>query len=202
MRAVLAILFPWRRTFKELGLKKRWWHRLAVVAFSIALMPILGASWVLAFSSLQPDQSSMPPIQYWAMDTDGNPEQIILGPPVTQAQHDAAMKQSAATVPVGTQVIIEPPGMPINPNVPLKAKVNMPDGTLGEFVGKSEAEITVAWNKALHKAVFTAWLLSFAIAIAMTLASSYLFQSLYRTLLYVVYGSTNDRGPRHGSESA
>jgi hypothetical protein len=92
--------------------------------------------------------------------------------------------------------------MPINPNVPLKAKVNMPDGTLGEFVGKSEAEITVAWNKALHKAVFTAWLLSFAIAIAMTLASSYLFQSLYRTLLYVVYGSTNDRGPRHGSESA
>jgi hypothetical protein len=59
----------------------------------------------------------------------------------------------------------------------------MPDGTTGEFVGKSEAEITAVWNKALHKAVRNARLLSIGIVIAVTLAFSYLLQSLYRTLL-------------------
>jgi hypothetical protein len=85
MRAVLTILFPWQGTFKQLELRRRWWHRLAVVAFFIALVAVLVASWVLAFGSLRPDHSYMPDIQYWAMDTDGNPEQITLGPPVTQA---------------------------------------------------------------------------------------------------------------------
>ena len=209
MRAVLTILFPWQGTFKQLGLRKRWWHRLAVVAFFIALLPMLGVSWVLAFASLQPVHSYMPDIQYWLIDTDGNPQQMTLGPSVTQAQYDAAVKQHKedmkeffTPIPVGAQAVIAPPGVSINPNAPLKAKVNMPDGTTGEFVGKSDAEITVAWNKALHKAVRTQWLLSIGIVIALTLVFSYLLQSLYRALLYVVYGSTKDRDLTHGSESA
>lgn len=207
MRAVLTILFPWQGTFKRLGLEKRWLHRLAVVTFFVALVPMLGFSWMLAIDSLEPTHSYMPDIHYWAMGTDGNPEQITFGPPVTQAQYDAAVKQSkgetseySTPMPVGSQVAIAPAQAPIDGSVPLKAKVEMPDGTTGEFVGKSDAEITVAWNKALHKAVHKAWLLSFGIAIAVILAFSYLFQSLYRALLYVIYGSNKDRDPTHSGE--
>jgi hypothetical protein len=209
MKAVLTILFPWQGTFKQLGLRNRWWHRLAVVAFFIALVPVLGTSCVLAFGSLQPVHSYMPDIQYWAMDRDGNSEQVTLGPPVTQAQYDATVKQHkedakgySTPLPVGTQVLMSAPEVPIDYSAPLKAKVDMPDGTTGEFVGKSEAEITAVWNKALHKAVRNARLLSIGIVIAVTLAFSYLLQSLYRTLLYVVYGSAKDRDLTHSGEPA
>jgi hypothetical protein len=108
-------------------------------------------------------------------------------------QHKEDIKEYSTPMPVGSQAVIAPPGVSINWSAPLKAKVYMPDGTTGEFVGKSDAEITVAFNKALHKAVRNAWLLSIGIVIAVTLAISYLLQSLYRALLYVVYGSTKDR---------
>jgi hypothetical protein len=209
MRAVSSILFPWQDTFKKLELQKHWWHRLAVVAFFIVLVLMIGASLVLAFSSLQPYPSSMPDIQYWSIDTDGNPEQITLGPVTTQAQYDAAMKEHNAgndqhfpPMPVGSQALIAPTGVSIDWSAPITAKVDMPDGTTGEFVHKSDAEITVAWKKALNKALSKAWLLTIGIVTAVALAFSYLFQSLYRALLYVIYGSNNGQDITHSGGPA
>jgi hypothetical protein len=56
-------------------------------------------------------------------------------------------------------------------------------------VGKSPEEIAAEWDAALHTQNFRGWWLSPMVAILVTLAMSYLLQSLYRTLLYVVYGS-------------
>jgi hypothetical protein len=92
MREVLAILFPWQGTFKQLGLGERWWHRLAVVAFFIALLPALGGSGFLAFSYFQPHTRTLY-IRYWTAVTAGNPVEVTLGPPVTQAQHDESAKE-------------------------------------------------------------------------------------------------------------
>ena len=185
--------------------------RLAVVAFFIAFLPTLGASCFLAFSYFQPHSYTLD-IQYWLTDTDGNQEQVTLGPPVAQAQYDEAVKhlkdkdqgkaqsEHLPPMPVGAQAVTAPSGVSINGSIPLKAKVYMPDGTTAEFVGKSDAEITASWNKALHKALFKACTLSIAIAIFVTLSFSYLLQSLYRALLYVVFGSNIDRDQTHSGE--
>jgi hypothetical protein len=103
---------------------------------------------------------------------------------------------------VGAQAEIVPPGVSIDWNAPFETRVYMPDGTTAEFVGKSNAEIRDIWNKALHKALFKEWALSIAITIFVPLAFSYLLQSLYRALLYVVFGSTVDQDQTHSGEPA
>jgi hypothetical protein len=72
MKILLAILFPWQATFKQAGLHKRWWHRLAGVLFFVVILVVLSFSWVFAFASFQPQYSKMPAIEYWEMNTDGD----------------------------------------------------------------------------------------------------------------------------------
>lgn len=36
-----SVLFPYRATFWQLGLSKKWWHRLAVVLFAATLLSLL-----------------------------------------------------------------------------------------------------------------------------------------------------------------
>jgi hypothetical protein len=55
MRAGVRILFPWRDSFARLSLEKNWGHRLAVVAFFNTLVWVLGLSWGVAFTALQPE---------------------------------------------------------------------------------------------------------------------------------------------------
>jgi hypothetical protein len=59
---VLRVLFPWRGAFARLSLGRHCGHRLAVVASFNALVWVLGFSWGVAFTSLQPVRSVMPEI--------------------------------------------------------------------------------------------------------------------------------------------
>jgi hypothetical protein len=36
-----SVLFPFRATFQQLGLSKKWWHRLALSLFAVALLAVL-----------------------------------------------------------------------------------------------------------------------------------------------------------------
>ncbi|MGD0798330.1 MAG: hypothetical protein ABR910_11460 [Acidobacteriaceae bacterium] len=37
----LSVLFPFRTKFRQLGLSSRWWHRLAIAMFAVALLAVL-----------------------------------------------------------------------------------------------------------------------------------------------------------------
>jgi len=178
------ILNPWQGTFNRLGLERLWWHRLAVVAFFITLVLVLGASSV----AFRPAHSTFN-VEYWqdGVALDSEPVTTPLPPP--PPGYSASDVVPSAALPDG--VIANPDYRPAGATGPPKQRVSMPDGNTVEFSGKamkSEAEIRRIWNIALLKA----WLLSIAIAIGITLAVSYLFQSLYRALLYVVYGSAKN----------
>ena len=189
MKLMFTILNPWQGTFNRLGLYRRWWHRLAVVTFFIALLLVLGASWGFAFSYFRPVQSLLN-IQYTPHAE-------------TQAEYDAAVEklkekrqkgidvsEYESPVPVGTYWELPKDYTP-NPAgrgiIWDAAEVVMPDGTTADFESAKAAERT--WNKALHAAKLKEWTLSTTVAIVLTLSFSYLLMSLYRTLLYVVYGS-------------
>jgi len=190
---MIAILNPWQGTYRQLKLGRRWWHRLAVVTFYAALVLVLGASWGVGFISLQPFRSHMY-IRYTPHTQ-------------TQAQYDAAVKmlneergkgvevgESNTPLPVGGYWETPEGSTPSPAERGITwdaAEVVMPDGITAEFESTQAAEI--AWGKALRKALLKQWTLSTAIAIVITLAVSYLLQSLYRALLYVVYGSVGDR---------
>lgn len=158
----------------------------------------------------------MPDIQYWMNDTYGNPQQLTLGPPVTQAEYEATVKQLKkgkdqgkdpgkynTPPPVGAQTLEAPLNQSFDGSEPVRQRFYMPDGTTREFVpGKSDAEVSRIFNDALHLASLKQWTLSIAIAIFVTLAVSYLLQSLYRVLLYVIYGSAGNRELTDSGEPA
>lgn len=72
---------------------------------------------------------------------------------------------------------------------PIHTVVDMPDGSRGDFVGKSREDIEATWNRALHKTIAKQWILSTGIAIVVLALFSYLLQLLYRALLFVIYGT-------------
>jgi hypothetical protein len=100
-------------------------------------------------------------------------------------------------------------GLDFSRAIPIHEELEMPDGKSREFVGKSPEEIKATWYAELHRLSVRGWLLSPVVAILVTLAVSYLMQSLYRALLYVVYGSFqkgdgaahDDEGQKQESEA-
>lgn len=173
-----------------------------MVLFFTALVSITVVSGLLAFSSLGPSPYVMPDVQYWATDTDGNPQTVTLGPPVTQAQYDAAETQhkhdgdgAYKPLPIGARDVVVPPGVSIQWAVPLRAQLQMPDGSMKDFIGKSDEEIKTSWTKALYKITLKRWLGTIVIMVVTALVVSYALQVLYRALLYVIYGAASDFAP-------
>jgi cytochrome bd-type quinol oxidase subunit 2 len=46
MMRVMNPLFPFRSKFRQLSLERLWWHRLLVVLFIVALVVMLGGTWL------------------------------------------------------------------------------------------------------------------------------------------------------------
>jgi hypothetical protein len=65
MSKIVGVLFPWRKTFKRLELAKRWWHRLAIVLLSIALIIAFLFSWAIAEDAIAPTYSFDQDIHHW-----------------------------------------------------------------------------------------------------------------------------------------
>jgi hypothetical protein len=183
---MIRILNPWQGTFNRHGLAKHWWHRLAVVTFFLTLVLGLGASWV----AFRPVHSYMD-VEYWMNDIHG--ARIAMPPPPTPPP-GYSVSEVVVGPPEKDGVMWDMPSADgtfhsFNAGERLSQQVYMPDGTSADFVPcKSDAEVRRIWNTALLKART----LSIAIAIGITLAFSYLLQSLYRVLLYVVYGTERE----------
>jgi hypothetical protein len=57
-----SIVFPFRPTFRRLKLEKRWWHRLSVVIFFVALLGVTAFTAVVSYSVFTPQIQTMPDI--------------------------------------------------------------------------------------------------------------------------------------------
>lgn len=73
---------------------------------------------------------------------------------------------------------------------PLDKTVEMPDGSTSRFAGTMpDGTIQVQWNHAKSRRRFTAVLWAILLSITTALFINYLFQTLYRLLLYVIFGN-------------
>lgn len=188
MSNAIAFLFPWNKTFTRLDLQKRWWHRLAVVLFFLALISVLVVSGVCAFAAYEPYPSIVPDIHFWTTDSNGNQNELETPP------EDATQIAPEVTRPDANGFSIGSPSqhapvLDMGKSIPIDASVEMPNGHYKQFVGTSRRDIEAEWNRALHKAIIKQWLFGICIPILFTLAFNYLLQSSYRALLYVIYGA-------------
>jgi hypothetical protein len=108
----------------------------------------------------------------------GQPEDVP--PPVSQAIDNPQYKAPAK------------PRLDFAKAVPIHASVIMPNGVYSEFVGKSRNDVTAEWNKAMRQAVLKQWTLSIVSSLGALLLLSYLLQTLYRALIFVIYGSARE----------
>jgi hypothetical protein len=101
---VASIAFPFRPTFQRLELEKRWWHRLAVVIFSVMLLGAAAFTAWVTYSVFAPQVDTMPAIQTAPVYLDP-----ATGEPITPTQpaigYDALAKQYGG-IPV--QPMIDP----------------------------------------------------------------------------------------------
>jgi hypothetical protein len=131
------ILFPFRWKYRELGLSKWWWHRLAIVLFAIALSAVfLMSVWIVA---------------------DGYSEKDSRLDNASSEYFDANQTDQNVT-PTGSQAL--------NHYEEQIKKIN------------HDANVTLCWE------------IGFALGFLVCL--SYMLQSLYRVILYVVYGSKRE----------
>ena len=166
MSKIVLILFPWKKTFKRLGLESRWWHRLAVVLFSITLVVAFLFSWAIADDAIAPTYSFDQDIHHWAVS-------------------DGAMYDLDSFQPVANTSQPEQPPTPT-----IQKTIEMPDGKITTYPGTTSDEaIKADWQHKLSTATHKALILGFMIAVLVTLAFSYLLQASYRALLYVIYGA-------------
>lgn len=200
MSMVSGFFFPWRNTFRRLELEQRWWHRLARVLFFAALIFLPFAAWFLTTNGTEPTNTVLQNTRYWYVDGTGN--HIDLSEPPQGATAIAPEAQNASN---STVTEWDASGKPIHPAAhptgketvkldmakasAIHAEVDMPSGEAREFVGKSPKEIKAEWDKALRKARLNQILMSLGVAVVVALVFSYLLQSLYRALLYVIYGA-------------
>lgn len=194
MGTVTAIFFPWRMTFRRFDLQRHWWHRLAVVLFVIALVLFLPVAWVYTFAAMEPYPVVMPDIRFWTVDSNGS-QNDLTNPPPAATQIVPESQQQDANVSASQQK----PVLDFSKAIPIHASVKMPNGEYMEFVGKSQNNISTEWDKAMHKAEVKQWVLSIVISLATLLFVSYLLQTLYRALIFVVCGPAQKETPAGGS---
>jgi hypothetical protein len=171
MGKISLMFFPWQRAFKKLELQRHWWHRLALVLFTIALILLFPLAWFFAFEAFEPP-SEMTYIRLWTVDKNGNIHDLT-DPPASAGQSDVDQSR--------------PPDA--SEFLPVHALVEMPNRESKEFVGKSRSDILIEWNRSMPNAVIGQWVSSIVCSLAAVLFTSYLLQALYRTLLFVIYGS-------------
>jgi hypothetical protein len=201
MSKLVGVLFPWGRTFKRLELKERWWHRLAVVLFSIALIPSFLFSWVIGNEANVPIHSFDQDIHYWGPN--GVPTGIELDLNSVQPLGNASPTQTAqtpsqrsASVPSSLAGLTFGSSPPAPPLPTIQKTIEMPDGKTATYSGNTSDEaIKAEWKHKLKIATAKAALLGFGVAVLVTVVFSYLLQASYRALLYVIYGANGGATP-------
>jgi hypothetical protein len=195
MDKIGLIFFPWRRVFKRLQLQRRWWHRLAVVLFAIALILFLPLAWVYTFTAWEPYPSGIPEIDFWTADSDGNRNNLMSPPPsatqIVPETQQPSTDGSPLPLPPGfvpEQPPQQKPRFDFTKAVPIHASVIMPNGTYSEFVGRSRNDISAEWKKEMQQAVIKQWAFSIVLSLVALLVISYLLQTFYRALVFVIYG--------------
>lgn len=174
MRNIIGCLFPWLKTFRRLQLEKRWWHRLAVVLFFVALTPAFVGSWVIGYSVSGPVYSFEQDIHHW-----GGPNGMLFDLDSIQPldNNNNAPLVSPAPPPATVQKTIE-----------------MPNGKTATFPGSvSDEDIKAEWHHKLSMSEIQAIFYGFGIALLVTVFSSYLLQASYRAVLYIIYGAIAGR---------
>lgn len=194
MRKIIGFLFPWVPTFKRLELEKRWWHRLAVVLFFIALAPLLLYSWVIGDDANSPVHSSGGEIQYWeiAPPLPGGYTIVPAISPNAPPPDSNVIGYGEIATPLGNTFDV----LAANArNSDLRKTIEMPDGTTVTYPGTASDEaIKSAWIHKLRIATAKAVMLGFGIAVLATLIFSYMLQVGYRAVLYVIYGAKAGAG--------
>lgn len=189
MSKATGFLFPWRNTFRRLELERHWWHRLAVVLFFVALVPVLLCSWVIADEADSPVHSFGGDIQHWEVMSPP-PDGYTIGPdvtPLTSPPDSNALGQGKIAIPLGDVNL---------PNADVRKTIEMPDGKTTTYLGTTSDEtIKAEWRRKLNIATTKAALLGFGIAVLLTLIFSYLLQVGYRVVLYVIYGAKAGTAP-------
>lgn len=192
VRRVVGWFFPWRKLFGRLELEKRWWHRLAIVAFFIALVPMLLFSWAVASDSYRPANTYNSEIHQW---------QIIPRPPdgyvldqstdvsTTALPDRSAIGEGKIAIPIKDDGDWFAKNAPNRPSVDAKT-IEMPDGKTATYPGTTSDEaIKTDWQHKLDTEQVEGFVLGITIAVFVTLCFAYLLQFAYRALLYVIYGS-------------
>lgn len=190
MSKIVGVLFPWRKTFKRLELQKLWWHRLAVVLFSIVLMIGFLYSWVISDDAYSPVHSFQQDINYWQIlpsPPDGSVIDASNQPTPTADPPDASsFDRGKIAVPLSVLLAL---GGQISSQDQRKT-IQMPNGKTATYLGTtSDDAIKADWQHRLDIATRKALICGFVIAVLVTLASSYLLQASYRASLYVIYGA-------------
>jgi hypothetical protein len=171
MNQIIGFLFPWRQTFRRLELKKHWWHRLAIVLFFVALVPMLLYSWVIGIDVNQPTNSFEDDIHHWGAALSGSPTGVLV-------DRDS---QSFDGTRSSTKVFDTPV---------IQKTIQMPNGKTATFPGNvSDEAIKTEWQSRLETAKNKAPLYGLGVALLATVVFSYLLQTAYRLALYVIYGA-------------
>lgn len=170
MSKIIGFLLPWRNTIRRLELHKQWRHRLAVVLFFVALIPVFLYSWVIGDDANRPSNDFEENIHHWGVLA-GAPKGVLFD--VDSEQPIDPSQSAVGFVPAIVQKTIE-----------------MPDGKVATYPGTtSDDTIKAEWQHKLNVAHERAASLGLEIAILVTLIFSYLLQGIYRAGLYVIYGA-------------
>jgi hypothetical protein len=213
MSKLIGFLFPWRSTFKRLELEKQWWHRLAVVVFFVALVPVLLYSWVLGDDLSSPATTFEPDISYLTGPPPGGeygtpiPQGAIVGPPAPSSNSPSQEKpqfdmSKARPIQNGSGVTFGPAAKQDTPvDTPkgdifdqvaptMQKTIEMPDGKTVTYPGTTPDEtIHAEWKHKHSLAEAKAITFGFGWAALATVLFSYLLQAAYRALVYVIYGA-------------
>lgn len=168
MRKFIGYLFPWRQTYRHLELEKRWWHRLVVVLFFVALVPTFLCSWVIGDDANPPQNAFGDNIHHWGT-LPGTPNGVLLD---LDSQPLDNTSQAVSAPPI------------------LQKTIEMPDGKTATFPGSiSDEAIKSEWQNELSTDQTWAIFYGLGIALLVTVCFSYLLQAGYRAVLFVIYGA-------------
>lgn len=173
MRKIIRFLFLWRKMYRRFELQKRWWHRLTVVLFFVALTPIFLYSWVIGDEANGPVNYFEPDIVYLSAPPLARPHSNNVNSPDGSSQVSAGSGVDPFTIGRVNQKTIE-----------------MPNGKTATFPGIiSDEAINTEWQHNLSVANTKAIFYGFGVALLIAVIFSYLLQTCYRAVLYVIYGA-------------